>query len=261
MTSTEIQRVSLLDRAIAAWEAEQDREEATEREHEAAQRASAEQRLRGKLSDLLEIELADDAVTTEETADPDGESWPYIARATVDGITFTTSKTTSALAIVLPCAGDGCRAEVIRYVSDLADIGRHRISHQECGECYRQRMAEEGNIPLVEPTPDDYIAEVELAGGALAEATAEVQRLADGRAAEKSAAIIRLVGTENPETLKPHSASSAEKVVETDQQYLRYRVLEREAEIERIRAKAHYDAVKLKATLAVGLATIGGRDV
>ena len=79
--------------------------------------------------------------------------------------------------------------------------------------------------------------------------------LEDGRPAQKSAAVRRLMGTDNPETSKPHSASSAEKIVETDAEYAAYRRTQYSAVVEKARAYGERDAALLRAKLTVALAT------
>lgn len=85
----------------------------------------------------------------------------------------------------------------------------------------------------------------------LAQALRTVQELEDGRCIEKSGAIRRLMQTENPETNKQHSASSAEKVVETDAEYAAYRRRQADAEVEKQRAYGAYEAAKLAARLEI----------
>jgi hypothetical protein len=91
------------------------------------------------------------------------------------------------------------------------------------------------------------------AGERMAQAHAAVQDLADGRAAEKSFAIRRLMSTTNEETGKPHSATSAEKVVEHDEEYRAYRRAERDAEVERLRSLAAFETAKRSADLELEL--------
>lgn len=98
------------------------------------------------------------------------------------------------------------------------------------------------------------IAQVTAAGERLAQAAARVQELEDARPMIKSAAIRRLMTTTNEETQKPHSASSAEKIVESDAEYFAHRQLQRDAEVEKHRAYAAYEAARLDARLAVDLA-------
>lgn len=96
----------------------------------------------------------------------------------------------------------------------------------------------------------DYPQDIVHAGRQLAEATVRELALEAGRPAQKSAAIRRLMQQENPETGKPHSASSAEKVVETDADYAAYLAAGREAVAVKITARAAYDAAVCAGRLA-----------
>jgi hypothetical protein len=97
------------------------------------------------------------------------------------------------------------------------------------------------------------VARVTIAGEDLAHAIERVMQLEDGRSLVKAEAIRRMVGTENPLNGKPHSASSAEAIVESDAEYASYRKQQRDAEVEKHRAYAAYEAAKLGARLAVEL--------
>lgn len=103
------------------------------------------------------------------------------------------------------------------------------------------------------------IARIETAAERLAQAARTIQELEDGRPAEKSAAIRRLMQTENPETGKAHSASSAEKIVETDPEYSVYRRRQADAEVEKHRAYGAYEAAKLLARLDVEVFSVEAR--
>ncbi len=92
------------------------------------------------------------------------------------------------------------------------------------------------------------------AGTALAEAVATEQRLEDFRPEHKLAAIRRLMETANPANGKPHSASSAEAVVELDNEYALYRQRQRDAIQHTIKMRALYEAAKANAALHVGVA-------
>ena len=89
------------------------------------------------------------------------------------------------------------------------------------------------------------------AGDALAEAVEYETRLEDFRPEQKVAAIQRIMTEANPLNGKPHSASSAEAVVETDIEYKAYRQRQRDAAVRTIKAKALYAAAKAHASLAV----------
>lgn len=67
--------------------------------------------------------------------------------------------------------------------------------------------------------------------------------LEDGRIGVKMAAIKRIMDAgDNPLTGKPHSFSSAEALVNTDKEYFQYLGQQRDAVVERIMAKAKYEA-------------------
>lgn len=99
---------------------------------------------------------------------------------------------------------------------------------------------------------------VQHAAKQCADAHATVMILADQRPLFKAAAIRRLMQTTNEETGKPHSASSAEKVVELDAEFAAHRTREREAEVARWTALGNLEAAKLTARLCVALA--GGAE-
>jgi hypothetical protein len=118
--------------------------------------------------------------------------------------------------------------------------------------------------PLCEITHElrarESIAVITDAGERAATAHDRVTRLEDDRAKYKAEAIQRLMQTQNPLTGKLHSASSAEAVVETDELYASYRMMQREAEVERWRSLAAFSAAKLIARLNVALVEAQGRD-
>jgi hypothetical protein len=103
----------------------------------------------------------------------------------------------------------------------------------------------------------EAIGQVKSAAQAYGEATAAESRLADGRCIAKRDAIKRLMLTLNEETNKQHSASSAEKVVETDAMYMAYRDAERAAVVDTIIAKGNFHAALLTADLEVALVREG----
>jgi hypothetical protein len=111
------------------------------------------------------------------------------------------------------------------------------------------------------PTVGSLVAEADIAidllvdaGNDLAISTQREMQLADGRALRKTAAIQRLMELENPETKKPHTATSAERVVEADVEYMNYRQVEHAAVVRRIQAEAQLSAAKLRARLAIVMA-------
>ncbi len=93
------------------------------------------------------------------------------------------------------------------------------------------------------------------AGVRLAEAVEREMLLEARRGIETEAAIKRLIGTPNALTGKEHSASSAEKIKETDAGYKLYDAGRIDSIADRHRAWAEYDAAKLEAQLAVAMAT------
>ena len=88
------------------------------------------------------------------------------------------------------------------------------------------------------------------AGDRLADATEAELALEDVRPLIKLEAILRLVGTTNVASGKPHSASSAEAAVETDAEYAFHRERQRAATVARIKARAYYEATIARARLA-----------
>lgn len=97
-------------------------------------------------------------------------------------------------------------------------------------------------------------AAITAAASALADATADEMRLEDERPVVKQRAILALVGTDNPTNGKPHSASSAEAVVEAHADYAAHRLAQRDAVVARIMARGRYEAAVAAARLAGGAA-------
>lgn len=96
------------------------------------------------------------------------------------------------------------------------------------------------------------VAGVERAGQALAQAVLAEQALEDARINAKLAAIERIMSKgDNPFTGKPHSFSSAENIVNTDEEYQTYLERQRHAAQTRIIARAAYDAAVAAAHLGV----------
>jgi hypothetical protein len=96
----------------------------------------------------------------------------------------------------------------------------------------------------------DYAKHIIDAGDILAQAVKEEMTLEDTRAHVKFAAIERIMKSgDNPLTGKPHSASSAEAVVNLDEEYAAHLTQQRDAVARKIRAKAQYDAAVAAARL------------
>ena len=78
--------------------------------------------------------------------------------------------------------------------------------------------------------------------------------LEDQRPIKKLAAIVRIMQSgENTLTGKPHSASSAESQVETDDAYAAHRRQQLDAAVTAILCRARYEAAKFRAQLACNL--------
>lgn len=97
----------------------------------------------------------------------------------------------------------------------------------------------------------DAIAE---AAQHLADAVVTEQQLENERCIAMSAAIERIMATTNPLTQKPHSASSAKEIVETDVEYMTYRHAQAAAVRRRICAWSALKAAELRAELEIVLA-------
>jgi hypothetical protein len=96
----------------------------------------------------------------------------------------------------------------------------------------------------------DYVKQIVDAGDILAQATKDEMTLEDMRANIKFAAIERIMHSgDNPLTGKPHSASSAEAVVNLDPEYAGYLTQLRDAVARKIRARAQYEAALVAARL------------
>jgi hypothetical protein len=93
---------------------------------------------------------------------------------------------------------------------------------------------------------DAAIAAMHAAAAALGAAKADELGLEDQRALVKRDAIKRLMQTTNELTGKPHSASSAETVVEGDEEYALHRAAQRVAAIESQVAWAKWEAARAR---------------
>lgn len=95
------------------------------------------------------------------------------------------------------------------------------------------------------------IANITSAAARLAETTVAETVLEDSRINAKLAAIDRIMSAgDNTFTGKPHSFSSAEAIVNTDDQYQSYLEQQRNALRDRILARGAYDAAIAAARLA-----------
>lgn len=97
----------------------------------------------------------------------------------------------------------------------------------------------------------DFARNIENAARELADATVAEMALEDSRITAKVAAIDRIMsGGDNTFTGKPHSFSSAEAIVNTDEDYQAYLERQRNAVRDRILARGAYDAAVAAARLA-----------
>lgn len=97
------------------------------------------------------------------------------------------------------------------------------------------------------------VRNIEDRASSLAEATVAEQALEDARINVKLAAIERIMARgDNQFTGKPHSFSSAESVVNTDDEYQSYLERQRNAVRTRILARGAYDAAIAAARIASG---------
>ena len=99
---------------------------------------------------------------------------------------------------------------------------------------------------------DAAIEDIGHAAEYYARCTREEMELEEQRPALKRAAIARLMQTTNDLTGKPHSASSAEAIVETDTEYAAHRAKQIDAVCRKIEAKAIYESELIRAKLAAG---------
>ena len=75
----------------------------------------------------------------------------------------------------------------------------------------------------------------------------------DYKPVAKHNAVMRILGTENPATKKPHTYSSAETIVESDGEYASYLKSRRESIVHKMQAKADMEAAafRVRAALAI----------
>lgn len=104
-------------------------------------------------------------------------------------------------------------------------------------------------MPLT-PFLSKLVSNVADAAQNLADATAAEMKLEDERIAHKLMAIDRIMSSgDNQMTGKPHSYSSAESIVNTDEQYQEYLGRIRAAVRNRIIARGGYEAALVEARL------------
>lgn len=96
-----------------------------------------------------------------------------------------------------------------------------------------------------------YVEAIVAAAKEYGQAQAHESQLEDDRCFAKRDAIRRIMQQPNEETQKPHSASSAEKVVETDAEYMAFRQKQREAVVATQLARGRFYAARLRAELEI----------
>jgi hypothetical protein len=90
---------------------------------------------------------------------------------------------------------------------------------------------------------------------------AREQTLEAERPLLKAGIAARLLGTENPQTGKPHSASSADGAAALDEEYVGHCAAIVEATRTKLIAQGAYEAARLRARLAVAEVEALGRDL
>lgn len=100
---------------------------------------------------------------------------------------------------------------------------------------------------------EDAIEAYEANGEMFADLAGEEMDREGQRAIEKDAAIRRIMETDNPLTQKPHSASSAEKIVEADAEYAAFLKDSRMVVVDKNHAFTKMQAAKLRAEMAIAL--------
>lgn len=97
----------------------------------------------------------------------------------------------------------------------------------------------------------DAIAEYDRAAEEYADAVLREMTLDTDRHLLKRQIVARLLTEVNPETQKIHSATSAEKAVDVDAEYLAHLATAREVRGEKLEAERRMTAARLRASLAI----------
>lgn len=267
---------TLAERAIGEWQRTVERHD---REHAESRRREFDRKvdvLRIHLRDTLGLADSESIQLTVSENAPNG-----FTVTTADGLRFALdtysrfrdSRDREQLHVAVPCARC-CGKDLWVYVPSLEALGgilqpdATNVHDYPClqefdddGEPTTDTLGNplKPRAPYV-PQPSAYeraklaADAVEQAAERLAAAMRQVQELEDERPNVKSACIAEMIGT--PDLLKPsgvHSASSAEKVVESHARYAAHRQLQARAEVEKHRAHGAYEAAKLRGQLAVEL--------
>lgn len=102
----------------------------------------------------------------------------------------------------------------------------------------------------------EQIDAVEQAAGKLADAMAREAAKRAEKAEHEAAVVASLIGSPNPMTNKPHSASSATEAAGQDEGTVALRREIADAECAVVRARGEYEATKYRAQFAVALVSV-----
>ncbi len=267
---------TLRELAIGSWQQLVEAREAEEQANRTAEFKRKVDVLFIHLRDRIGMSDRDSVQITADATAPHG-----LTATTVDGLRFCLKDLPYAdryrdreqLHVAVTCSR-GCGKDLWLNVASLEDLGgvlQADATNTHDFPCL-QKFDEDGEpitdimgnpLPLREqrePAQSAYqrakaaADAVEQTADKLAQAIRAVQELEDERPNIKSACIAEMIGT--PDPLKPsgvHSASSAEKVVESHARYAAHRQLQANAEVEKHRAYGAYEAAKLRGRLAVEL--------
>jgi hypothetical protein len=158
----------------------------------------------------------------------------------------------------------------LRELGAVLEMGPNDLTHErETGWFCLQQHDDEGEPttdkqgnplpvrikPAPPPAPGEFFADFERATESLATAFAREHETQSLKGLRKAEAIGRIIGTTDPLTQRPHSASSAEKVVEQDPEYFAFLAECRAAIVDRIRREGDYQGCLLRAQLSIRLAS------
>ena len=273
MTTTATEHPTLTERAVKAFDEHVARSEAESAQRAQSDRERSERDVREALTRLLGIDALDYIEVVGES------NVPIVAH--VDGLAFRYwnpawgDRYTHELQVAQTCVRCGNAVWVQTYsIEHLGSV--LQSEHQHDYGCLAQY--DEDGEPITDadgkPLPPkaqrprrlspeekarEAIAAIAVAANECAIAHDHVAALANRRPLVKAGAIGRLMQATNANTGKLHSATSAEAVVELDDEFTRHREIEREAEVDRWRSLAAYEAAKLTAKLEVALAEAATR--
>lgn len=240
--ATEVPTLTLRERAAAGVDDAKKAQAQRYAESKARRQREELKHLTKLLNEFLDVTEAEYVVTE------DGHSI-----AVVDGLRFRATEFDDEwnLEVALPCSRD-CGHDCWRQVFGVIDLGALLAEPQAHDQpCPGQPAVEPPRPATPRERAESAVANLRVAGDRLERAWDTINRLALGRGVAKALAIVRLMQVINPETNKAHSATSAEKVVELDEEFLRYRKEEHAAEVEKWRAQTHYDACMKVADIEV----------